>query len=106
MKIEIDEKKKKEEDDYSNAQILGAKKKENKKEKGPPKRPAQWEDKIDPIKEKMKYLGTKTIEDMKHRFFKLSYKDTIVNTLVYPSLLREIMILPKSLSKDVTKDLN
>lgn len=106
LKIEIDEKKKKEEDDYSNAQILGAKKKENKKEKGPPKRPAQWEDKIDPIKEKMKYLGTKTIEDMKHRFFKLSYKDTIVNTLVYPSLLREIMILPKSLSKDVTKDLN
>ena len=101
LKIEIDEQKKKALEDYNNAQILAAKKKENKKDKSGPKRPAQWEEKLDPVKEKLKYLGTKTIEDMKHRFFKLSYKDTIVNTLVYPSLLREIMILPKSLSKEV-----
>jgi hypothetical protein len=102
LKIEIQEQAEKSQKAKEEALIAGAKKKDgNKKDKGPPKRPAKFEDPIDDKKERLQYLGNKTIEDMKHRFFKLSYKDTIVNTLVYPSLLREIMIIPKSLSKEV-----
>lgn len=64
-------------------------------------KPVFFEDPPNMDFEKAKYFGNKNIEDLKNRFLINSYKDVLLNSGVYPCLLKEILIIPKKMTKEV-----
>jgi hypothetical protein len=102
LKIEIEEKNKRDEDIRDEKKILKAKKPAKKRNpRDPPIKPVYFHDKPDKVEEKFKSFGHPAIEDLKNRLLKRSFKDVIANTNVYPSLIPEILIIPKKLSLEV-----
>ena len=76
-------------------------KKPVKKDKKGPTLPVFWEEKPTDQKDKIKTFGHNVVEDMKQRFLKQSYKEVLINNYVYPSLIREVLVIPKNISKEV-----
>ncbi len=112
LKVQLDELQKKKIEDSYNAQIekfKGAKKSNG---RDPPPKPMFFEDLPDVEFEEFKYFGNKTIETLKQRFLKNSFKEIMMNSNVYPCLIKEVMIIPKKLHVEVlvyhkkTKKLN
>lgn len=101
LKVELDEIAKKKTEDSDNAKIekLKGAKKSNGRE--PPPKPMFFEDLPDVEFEEFKYFGNKTIETLKQRFLKNSFKEIMMNSNVYPCLIKEVMIIPKKLHVEV-----
>jgi len=102
LKVELDEAAKKRIEDNDNAKIeklKGAKKSGGRE---PPPKPLFFDDLPDVKFEEMKYFGDKTIETLKNRFLKNSFKDILLNSNVYPCLIKEVMIIPKKLHVEVS----
>ena len=83
-------------------EIIKARKPEKKEKKGPTV-PIIWEEKPSAEKDKIRTFGHDVVQDLKQRFLKFSYKDVLVNNYVYPSLIREVLVIPKNISKEVRK---
>lgn len=101
LQVEIDEMKAKatkEKDEAKIAKLKGAKKSNGRE---PPPKPVFFEDMPDKKLEEVKYFGNKTVETLKQRLIKNSYKDILMNSNVYPCLIKEVMIIPKKLHVDV-----
>lgn len=101
LKVELDEiaKKKIEDSDKAKIEKLKGAKKSNGRE--PPPKPMFFEELPDVEFEEFKYFGDKTIETLKQRFLKNSFKEIMMNTNVVPSLIKEVMIIPKKLHVEV-----
>lgn len=101
LKIELDENLKRRQEDSEKAKVekLKGVKKNNSRE--PPPKPVWFEELPDKDFEELKYFGEKTIETLKHRFMKNSYKDILMNSNVYPCLIKEVMMIPKKLHYEV-----
>jgi hypothetical protein len=103
LQVEIDEMKgkmQKEKDQIKIDKLKGAKKASGRE--APPK-PVFFEDIPDKKLEEVKYFGNKTVETLKGRLIKNSYKDILMNSNVYPCLIKEVMVIPKKLHVDVNK---
>ena len=87
---ELEEALKKKEDKM----IEKAKKVQKSNKKEGVKRPVVYEDQPNPQEYLKKQLGYKTIQDLNSRYLKHSYVDKMMNTRVYPSLLKDILVLP------------
>ena len=81
-------------------------KKPVKKDKKGPVLPIFWEEMPSNEKDKIKTFGHPAIEDMKQRFLKQSYKEVLLNNYVYPSLIREVLVIPRNISKEVISIFN
>jgi hypothetical protein len=81
--------------------ILKAKKPVKMNAKGPVMKDPVFEDYPDPLLEKKKYFGTKPPENLKQRLLKNSYKEVLSSHSSYPSQLKEMLLIPKTIPKEV-----
>jgi len=101
LKVELDEIAKKKIEDTDNAKLEKVKGAKKSNGRDPPPKQMFFEDLPDVEYEEFKYFGNKTIEILKQRFLKNSFKEIMMNSNVYPSLIKEVMIIPKKLHIDV-----
>ncbi len=101
LKVELDEIAIKKQQDIEKAKIdkLKGAKKSNGKE--PPPTPLFFDDMPNRQFEETKYFGEKKIETLRQRYLKNSFKDIMLNSSVYPCLIKEVMIIPKKLHFEV-----
>jgi hypothetical protein len=101
LKIEVDEKNKRDEDARDARIITAAKGNKKPNPRDPPKKPIYFQEQPNKENEKLKSFGRPHIEDLKNRLLKKSYKDVLANTNIYPSILSEILLIPKKVSLEV-----
>jgi hypothetical protein len=101
LKIELDEKAKRDEDARDAKFINSQKTNKRPNPRDPPKKPVYFHDQPNKEEEKIKSFGRPHIEDLKNRLLKKSYKDVIANSNIYPSILPEILLIPKKVSLEV-----
>ncbi len=100
LNVEVQEENRLKQKAKEDREIAKARKPEKKDKKGPVL-PKFWEEKSSDEKDIIKTFGHETVEDLKQRFLKQSYKEVLLNNYVYPSLIREVLVIPKSISKEV-----
>lgn len=107
LSIEVEEEEKRKTDEKE-AKIIKLARKPPKRpndRNAKPPRPHYFEDKPDPDKTNLKYFGYKTIENFTNRLMKQSINDILPNSKVYPSLLKDVLLIPKSIPAEVIKQL-
>jgi hypothetical protein len=101
LQVEIDEQKERETAANEAKRIAKAlKKKKRNARDAPPKEIYMDEIPKQEIRDE-RYLGKQLIETLTNRLVKKTYKEIIANTNVYPSLIRETLILPNSLPSKI-----
>ena len=102
LNSEIEEQKVSKTLDKEKQMINNAKKKQKSNNRDPPSIPQSWYEQV-PSKEteRLKYFGEKKIYDLKQRFFKNTYKEILPNSNVNPSLINELLIIPKNIPVNV-----
>jgi hypothetical protein len=100
---EIDEQNTKKLDEKERMMIERAKKAKKGNARDPPPKAVFFEDPPNKEYDQMKYFGNPRHEDLKKRFLKNSFKETLYNTHIHPSIIKEVLLIPKVIPKDVTQ---
>jgi tetratricopeptide (TPR) repeat protein len=103
LQVEIDEENKRKIEKKDKAMIEGAKKVKRPNPRDPPVKPVFREEFPNKEFERLKYFGNATIDNLKNRLMKNTMKEVLANSHVYPSLIREVMIIPKAVPKEVVE---
>ena len=101
LQVEIDEERERETAIREGKRIAKAKKAKKRNARDPPPKEIYMDEyPKEEIKNK-RYLGSKIINTLTNRVVKNTFKEIIANTNVYPSLIRETLILPSILPSKI-----
>ena len=101
LQVEIDEKKEQDLAAYESKRIAKALKKKKRNARDPPPKEIHMDELPKEEVRDERYLGKHLIETLTNRLIKKTYKEIIANTNVYPSLIRETLILPNLLPSKI-----
>lgn len=103
LKVELDEIYRKKEEDRDDLRMEKLKNVKKTGGKNAPDKPVFFDDLPNAELEEIKYFGNKTIDTLKQRFLKNSMKDIMINSNVYPCLIKEVMLIPRKIHPEVKK---
>ncbi len=101
LKVEADEKKERDEKLIEDKRIAKSKKPVKQNNRDPQRKQPDYEYMPDPVEENFKRFGRPTIESLKNRLLKNAYNDTLWNSNVYPTLIPEILLIPRQMKPEV-----
>ena len=101
LQVEIDEEKERETSLKEGKRIAKAKKGKKRNARDPPPKEIYMDEYPKEEIRNQRYLGSKIINTLTNRVVKNTFKEIISNTNVYPSLIRETLILPPILPSKI-----
>ena len=101
LQVEIDEEREKETAIREGKRIAKAKKAKKRNARDPPPKEIYMDEIPNQKIKDERYLGSKLINTLTNRVVKNTFKEIIANTNVYPSLIRETLILPNLLPSKI-----
>lgn len=101
LQVEVEEMNQKLEEEKNQKKIEAAKKVKKPNARDPPPKHIDYDDPPNEKFEHSKYFAKLTPDNLRHRFIKNSFKDILHNSRVYPSQIKEIILIPKTVPKEV-----